>query len=183
MRIIAGKLRGKQLKGPKSQKIRPTEDRIKENIFNVIGPYFHGEKILDLFSGSGAVGLEFLSRGAQFCVFVDASRQAHQLTKDNIKACKMEEFSEVFLGDYQEALKNLGSLAYRFDQIYIDPPYKNYVYYDQSLKKIKDLDLLQEDGQIILEMEKDLDLSLGEDWTLKKEKIYRDTRILVVENK
>lgn len=121
MRVIAGQYKGKRLMSPVDRAVRPTTDRIKETVFNILTcRYTIGERVLDLFSGSGALGIEALSRGASYAAFVDKSPQSVALTKQNLKGIR--ERCDVFNTDFRVALSKFSA---PFDLILIDPPYKD----------------------------------------------------------
>ena len=124
MRIISGSRRGLRLKGPKGDQTRPTEDRIKESLFNILYNINGDHVILDLFGGSGSVGLEFLSRGAKKAYFIDKSNNSIACIRDNIAHTKFEDESVVIKNDFQRALKLLSKKKIKFDYIFIDPPYE-----------------------------------------------------------
>ncbi|MCD8365436.1 MAG: 16S rRNA (guanine(966)-N(2))-methyltransferase RsmD [Clostridiales bacterium] len=122
MRIIAGTARSIQLKTVKGLNTRPTTDRIRETLFNMIQTEVPGSVFLDLFAGSGAVGLEALSRGAEFAVFADHNRQAVACIEENIRATKFQSRCEVKRMDYLAALRSLEG-RFVFDIVFLDPPY------------------------------------------------------------
>lgn len=122
MRVIAGKYKSRQLKSVKSNLTRPTTDRNKENMFNIIGPYFQGGNVLDLFAGSGGLGIEALSRGCDFLYSVDNQYAAFQIIKENIQSLKIEN-AKVYKLDYRKALKKFNQERIKFDLILLDPPY------------------------------------------------------------
>lgn len=122
MRVIAGKYKSRQLKSVKSNLTRPTTDRNKENMFNIIGPYFEGGNVLDLFAGSGGLGIEALSRGCNYLYSVDNQYAAFQVIKENIKMLAIEN-AKVFKLDYRKALKRFASEQVKFDLVLLDPPY------------------------------------------------------------
>src|SRR5262245_45428645 len=123
MRIIAGAYKGRNLKSPPSLDVRPTSDRLRETLFNVIAPRIEDARFLDLCAGSGAVGIEALSRGASHATFVDRSRRSCMLIESNLKLCGIpEEEREIYCSDANEFLKHADS---RWDIIYFDPPYKD----------------------------------------------------------
>ena len=128
MRVIAGKYRGRNLKSPPSLDVRPTSDRLRETLFNVIAPLIAGARFLDLCAGSGAVGIEALSRGAQHATFVDRSRKMCALIKSNLKLCRIEESeSEVVQSEAHDYLRLVisrpGETGRRWDIVFFDPPY------------------------------------------------------------
>lgn len=123
MRIIAGAFRGRRLNAPKDDRIRPTIDRVREAIFSIIFERVTGARVLDLFAGTGAMGLEALSRGADYCVFVDQAAEAIRLIDANIGLCGARDRSRVFHGSADSAIRRLGSENELFDLIFLDPPY------------------------------------------------------------
>ncbi|MEG0368342.1 MAG: RsmD family RNA methyltransferase, partial [Coprobacillus sp.] len=108
MRVIAGKFKSRQLKSVNSDLTRPTTDKNKENLFNIIGPYFQGGVCLDLFGGSGGLGIEALSRGMDELYSVDKQYKAFATIKDNIQTLKLEDVAHVYKMDYQKALQQFG---------------------------------------------------------------------------
>lgn len=121
MRVIAGEAKGRKLNSPEDTKVRPTTDRVKESLFNLItGDIDENTVVFDLFSGSGGLGIEALSRGAKRAYFSDKNKTSLSLTKSNIKLCRMEERSILFFGDYKKALAEFPEKA---DVILLDPPY------------------------------------------------------------
>jgi 16S rRNA (guanine(966)-N(2))-methyltransferase RsmD len=128
MRIIAGAFRGRRLHAPKSNRIRPTSDRVREAVFNMIAREVQGAKVLDLFAGTGAMGLEALSRGAHFCFFVDEGSEAVSLIRENVQLCSSQDRSRIIQGPVASAIRRLGSENELFDLIFMDPPYaKGYI--------------------------------------------------------
>ena len=122
MRIIAGLYKGRNLKSPPSMKVRPTSDRLRETLFNVIAPRIEDTRFLDLCAGSGAVGIEALSRGARYATFVDRSRRSCQLIEANVELCRIpEEQQEIYCSEANEFLRQTED---SWDLIYFDPPYK-----------------------------------------------------------
>lgn len=130
---------------------RPTTDKVKESLFNIIGPYFEEGNALDIFSGSGSLGIEALSRGMDKAFFIDKDMRASQVIKENIKACKFEDQSEVFKSDAGRALKVLAKRELQFDLIFMDPPYKMANMVPSLLELIEKGNLLAKDGVIICE--------------------------------
>ena len=122
MRIIAGTYKGRNLKSPPSMQVRPTSDRLRETLFNVIAPRIEDARFLDLCAGSGAVGIEALSRGAQHVTFVDRSRKSCQLIESNVKLCRIpEEQYEIYQMTAEDFLRQSND---PWDIVYFDPPYK-----------------------------------------------------------
>ena len=141
MRIISGKYRGRKLKDLKADGVRPTLDRVRENVFNIIAPNVRDSVFLDLFSGSGAIGFEALSRGAKEVVFSDKSKEVVEHLKLNAKM--LGESVTIINSDYKLTLSRLGGK--RFDIVYLDPPYEfdeSEVLYELSKSKILDTETL-----------------------------------------
>ena len=155
MRVISGKARGVNLKTPEGLQTRPTADRVKEAVFSIIQFDLPGAKVLDLFGGTGQLGIEALSRGADSAVFVDAGDAACKLIKENLKRTKLENQGCVIRADY---LQYLSTAREKFDIILLDPPYAE-VFLENSLNRISEIDILQTNGIIVTErpVEKTLD--------------------------
>lgn len=128
MRIIAGAFRRRRLQTPNSAGIRPTSDRVREAVFSMIAEHVPDARVLDLFAGTGALGLEALSRGARFCCFVDNGAEALRLVRANILLCSAQDRSRIIAGTVASALRRLESENEPFDLVFLDPPYgKGYV--------------------------------------------------------
>lgn len=156
MRVITGRARGVRLKTPEGLNTRPTTDRVKEGLFSVIQFEIEGRTVLDLFAGTGQLGIEALSRGASHAVFVDQGLKAVQLVKENVKRAGMEKCSRVMQSDYASFLK---STKETFDIIFLDPPYAE-KFLENALNIISEIDILRDGGIIICEktVEKPLNL-------------------------
>ena len=154
MRVISGKARGVNLKTPAGTATRPTADRVKEAVFSIIQFDLPGATVLDLFGGTGQLGIEALSRGAKNAVFVDERDDACKLIKENLKRTKLEDEGRVIRSDYSAFLK---STSQKFDIIFLDPPYAE-VFLENSLNLITQIDILQSGGIIVTErpVEKEL---------------------------
>ncbi|HEX6045551.1 MAG TPA: 16S rRNA (guanine(966)-N(2))-methyltransferase RsmD, partial [Pyrinomonadaceae bacterium] len=140
MRIIAGAYKGRNLKSPPSMQVRPTSDRLRETLFNVIAPRIEDARFLDLCAGTGAVGIEALSRGAQYVTFVDRSRKSCQLIESNVNLCRIpEEQYEIYQMAAEDFLRQ--SKTFSWDIVFFDPPYKE--------DYLRTLELLQ--GFVIVE--------------------------------
>ena len=158
MRVISGKARGTKLNSVDSLDTRPTLDRVKESLFNIIQNKIADTIILDLFAGSGAIGIEFISRGAKKAYFCEKTHNATKMIYQNLTKTKFENQSEVFEMDYKKCLLELAKRNEKFDIIYIDPPYKANIAAD-AINQIISLDLLKKDGVMIIEtdeLERDL---------------------------
>ena len=147
MRVITGKARGVQLKTPDGMQTRPTTDRVKEALFSIINFDIPCAQVLDLFGGTGQLGIEALSRGAKSAVFVDQSEQACKLIRENLKRAKMEQEGMVVRADYLDYLKRCRET---YDIIFLDPPYAE-VFLENALKCITEIDILRSGGIIVAE--------------------------------
>ena len=147
MRVISGKARGVQLKTPDGMTTRPTADRVKEALFSIIQFDIPAAKVLDLFGGTGQLGIEALSRGAKSAVFVDAGEPACRLIRENLRKTKLEADATVIRSDYLAYLKRCKE---KFDIIFLDPPYAE-VFLENALNCIAEIDILQSGGIIIAE--------------------------------
>jgi 16S rRNA (guanine966-N2)-methyltransferase len=123
MRIVAGEFRGRKLLSPRGGSIRPTADRVRESIFNIISSRILEARVLDLFAGTGALGLEALSRGAAQAVFVDQNMEAIRLIRSNTELCGAQERTQVIQGPVHRVLDELAGRSETFDLIFMDPPY------------------------------------------------------------
>ncbi len=144
MRVITGTARGRRLREPKNMDIRPTTDQVKESIFNIIQFDVEGRSVLDLFAGTGQLGIEALSRGAESATFVDESSEAVKLVKENLKHCGME--GQVRQTESIGFLRQCG----KYGLVFIDPPYDSGLA-EKALEKIIEFDILREGGIIICE--------------------------------
>lgn len=158
MRVIAGKAKGIVLKTPEGMQTRPTADRVKEALFSILQFDLPGTRVLDLFGGTGQLGIEAISRGAKSAVFVDAGDAPCKLIKENLRRAKMEGEGRVVRSDY---LQFLAQCREKFDIIFLDPPYAE-VFLENSIKKISEIDILQSGGIIVAErpVEKPLDMEI-----------------------
>ena len=147
MRVITGKARGVQLKTPEGMLTRPTTDRVKEALFSIINFDIPGARVLDLFGGTGQLGIEALSRGAKSAVFVDEREEACRLIRENLKRTKLESDGKVVRSDYMSYLKRCRE---PFEIILLDPPYAE-VFLENALKTITEIDILQSGGIIVAE--------------------------------
>ena len=147
MRVITGKARGIQLKTPEGMQTRPTADRVKEALFSVLHFDLPGADVLDLFGGTGQLGIEALSRGAKSAVFVDQSEQACKLIRENLKRTRLEQQGRVIRSDYMDYL---GRCRESYDIILLDPPYAE-VFLENALKRITEIDILRSGGIIVAE--------------------------------
>ena len=173
MRIISGKYKGKKQDGFDIEGTRPTMDRVKESLFGIIQNNLKDSICLDLFAGSGSLGIEALSNGASICYFVDKNKQILNILKNNLKGI---ENSILIEKEYLMALEELKNK--KFDVIFLDPPYKDNLI-TPSIKKIIELNMLNKDGIIVCEYENedikcDLKLIKDKKYGSKKVKIYKN---------
>ena len=153
MRIISGKAKGTKLYTLEGTNTRPTLDRVKESIFNIIQNDIEDAEILDLFAGSGAIGLEFLSRGAQKVVLCDNSKDAMAVIKRNIEKTHMDKKVQTVNADFNTCLEKVKNQ--KFDIIYIDPPYET-SYISEALRKIVEYGMTQKENTIIIETDDEI---------------------------
>ncbi len=173
MRIIAGKYRGKVLAGFRGQEIRPTSDRVKESLFQILTPKLAGARVLDLFCGSGALGLEALSRGAKEAVFNDISPESLALCKRNVAS--VHETGEFHCKDFSTLLN---SVSGKFTIIFVDPPYREDVA-AQIMNRIAERNLLEEGGIAVFESEREE--APIEGWRILDFRSYGRTKITMME--
>lgn len=147
MRIISGTARGRKLKEPQGMDTRPTTDKVKESLFNIIQFELEGRRVLDLFAGTGQLGLEALSRGAEHCTFVDQRREAVGLVRDNVKLCGFTDCARVV---QEESLSFLSACREKYDVVFLDPPYNSGLL-EKSLNFLTQFDILREHGIIVCE--------------------------------
>ncbi len=178
MRVISGSARGRKLIAPPGLDTRPTTDRVKESIFNIISPYLPAKSVLDLFSGSGALGVEALSRGSEHSVFVENDKPAFDVTRQNIELARVSDRADVIFCD---SYAYLDRVVRQFDIIFLDPPY-NTGLLTGAIKKIAENNLLSEGGIIVAESE-----YLGEEpddsyFDIIKRAKYGKTTVFVLRN-
>jgi 16S rRNA (guanine966-N2)-methyltransferase len=168
LRIISGGLKGRRLITPKDNKIRPTTDKVKESIFSMLMPYIEDAVVIDLFAGTGNLGLEAISRGARYCYFGDKARESLLLIKENIKYCEVEKQATIISGEFERILERVHE---KVDIIFLDPPYKDGLI-KNCLIKIEELELLSDDGVIVIEHGKreELDDDIGKFSKIKEKK-------------
>lgn len=147
MRVITGTARGTVLHTPKGMQTRPTMDQVKEGLFSAIQFEVEGRRVLDLFAGSGQLGIEALSRGAERAVFIDASLEACAAVRQNLEKTRLAARAQIIQADY---LRYLSCCHETFDLIFLDPPYAE-VFLENALKKISEIDILSDSGIIICE--------------------------------
>ena len=154
MRVISGTARGTKLNSIDSLNTRPTLDRVKESLFNIIQNKIEDSIVLDLFGGSGAIGIEFISRGCKKAYFCEKSHNAVKMIYQNLKKTRFENKSEIFEEDYKKCLEELRKRNIKLDIVFIDPPYEA----DLSAKAVDQIisaDLLNKEGIIIIETDEE----------------------------
>ena len=176
MRVITGKARGVQLKTPEGMLTRPTADRVKEALFSIINFDLPGAAVLDLFGGTGQLGIEALSRGANSAVFVDQREDACKIIRENLRRTKLESQGRVVRSDYLDYLRRSRE---KFDIILLDPPYAE-VFLENALKCITEIDILQTGGIIVAErpVEKELPFEF-EGFTRSRDYKYGKTLLTI----
>lgn len=175
MRVIAGTARSLNLKTPAGLDTRPTTDRIKETLFNMLMPYISGAVFVDLFSGSGGIGIEAISRGAKKAYFVENNQKALDCINDNIAHTRFQAQSVVLKQDVFSALR--GSIKDDVDIIFMDPPYSQQ-YEKKTLEILKDCSYVTEDTLIVIEatLDTDFDYVSSFGFTVTKEKLYKTNK-------
>ena len=173
MRVITGTARGRRLKTPENYDIRPTTDNVKESVFNIIQFDIEGRRVLDLFAGTGQLGIECLSRGAAEAVFIDENMAAVKIVKENLKTCG---FTAAVL--QQDALSYLRHCG-KFDLIFVDPPYDSRLY-ESVLETINSVDILSDGGIILCESRREKTLpDMRAPYRKKKEYNYGRVKLTV----
>jgi len=177
MRIISGTSKGRKLVTPKSQFLRPTSDRVKESIFNILREEMEGKVVLDLFAGTGNLGIEALSRGAKKAIFVEKGRQALRLIQRNLNQFGLEERSEIIPKDAIRAIGILKQRGESFDLILMDPPYEKGLI-QRTLMKLNSYPVYQKDSILVIEHDRREPLPhIMNGWNLIRERRIGDTVI------
>lgn len=182
MRVVAGKARSLQLMTVPGMDVRPTTDRIKETLFNMLANEVPGSKFLDLFAGSGGIGIEALSRGAEHAVFVDKNRTAVQCIRKNLEHVKMSTDAMVLQMDAVSAIAQLEQRKESFDVIFMDPPYDCQLE-KEVLLRLADSPLVSEDTLIIVEASLATEFEYLEEsgFRVRKDKLYKTNRHVFIE--
>lgn len=180
MRVIAGKYRSIKLNAVEGMNTRPTTDKIKENLFNMIDCY--DCKVLDLFGGTGGLGIEALSRGAKHTTFIDGSNNAIKVIKSNIEKCRIDATDySLYRNDFKRALKIFGKKEEKFDIIFLDPPYDKGLI-DEALQCILDNNLCNDEALVICEKSNTEEITITDErLEMIKEKEYGITDIVIFE--
>lgn len=181
MRIVGGTFKGRALKAPSSQNVRPTSDRLRESIFNILASSWHeaveGARVIDLFAGTGALGLEALSRGAAYALFVDESAEGRGLIRTNIETLGVGGITRVFRRD----ATRLGQMPKQepFTLAFLDPPYDKGLG-EKALACLRDGGWLAPEALIVFEESADADIALPEGFTLLDRREYGETQLMVL---
>lgn len=183
MRVIAGEFRGRYLKSVPGRHVRPTSDKVKGALFDMIGPFFEGGKGLDLFAGTGALGIEALSRGLDHVVFVDHSRQSIRVIQTNLRMLGLEGQAEVYQMGAEEAVFFLAERNRRFDFVFLDPPYARESLVPAWLTELAQGRLLAQTAKVVLEHDARVSFPdrLGR-LDKAKERRYGNTTLTIFEN-
>ncbi|WP_332262381.1 16S rRNA (guanine(966)-N(2))-methyltransferase RsmD [Paenibacillus sp. GSMTC-2017] len=150
MRVIAGVARGRALKAVPGTNTRPTTDKVKEAIFSMIGPYFDGGTVLDLFAGTGGLGIEAWSRGADKIILVDKEKTSIDIIRLNVKTAGAESAVEIYRNDAERALKALSKRDLKFTLVFLDPPYRM-TEMDKLMNELAETDMLDPDALVVVE--------------------------------
>ncbi len=180
MRVISGKYRSIKLNSLEGLTTRPTTDKVKENLFNMID--VENCRVLDLFGGSGSLGIEAISRSAEFVTFIDGSKDAIKVINENLKKCKVDKnLFEVFRNDYLRALKIFNKKNIKFDVVFLDPPYKKSLL-DSALKSLVDFNLLNDMCIVVCEYSSDERINYeNKKLAIYKEKQYGSISLTIYE--
>lgn len=187
MRIISGKAKGKKLLAPPGRRVRPTLDRVREALFSSLGSRVEGTRVLDLFAGSGALGLEALSRGAAYAVFVEQSKPVQEVLRRNISQLGFDAVAKLMTGEAIRTLKLFEKRGETFDLVFLDPPYdpskKPHLpsLLDRALRDIADKSLLNSLGIVVAEHPRETTVDLPDILRKLSTKGYGDTGLTVLE--
>jgi 16S rRNA (guanine966-N2)-methyltransferase len=176
MRIIAGEARGRTIAAPRGQDTRPTQDYVRESLFNILRSDVPGASVLDLFAGSGALGLEALSRGAESAVFADVASEAVACVRRNVEALGFEEKAEIMRGDWQAALARLAGEGRHFSLVFLDPPYRMEDTAAQCAR-MAERKLLSENALVVIEHRHGCEPKPDARFTPRDARRYGDTEI------
>jgi len=181
MRIISGKSRGRRLATPKGHALRPTSDRVKESIFNILGGEVEGKVVLDLFAGTGNLGIEALSRGAKKTIFVERAREALRMIQRNLLQCNFSGQAEVIPKEVNRAIGILEAREESFDLILMDPPYEK-GWIQRTLVRLNNHNIYHEGSVLVIEhgRREPLPQKTGR-WAVIKERMIGDTVISILQ--
>lgn len=178
MRVISGSLKGREIKGFNIEGTRPTMDRVKESVFGSIQDYIKDSVVLDLFAGSGNLGIEAISNGCKYCYFVDNNKLCVKCIRDNLSSFGVSDRASVILNDYNKVLDKFRDDNVVFDIIFIDPPYK-YENINDIVKIIDKYGILNKNGILVLEFRYDNIVVDSDIYSLHKSKRYGDKFVYI----
>lgn len=181
MKVISGVLKGRNIEGYNIDGTRPTMDRVKESLFGMIQNHIKNSIVLDLFAGSGQLGIEAISNGANLCYFIDNNKEVIKTLNKNITNLNINKNTKVILSDWKKSLNDFSNQNLKFDIIFVDPPY-DYDVYEKILEKVSSLNLLNENGIIVLEHQ---NLKLKDEYNnliLYKSKKYGSKSVNIYKN-
>lgn len=174
MRVVAGKAKGIPLKAPEGRDVRPTVDRLKETLFNMIQYDVIDTVVLDLFAGSGGLGIEALSRGAKKAFFCEKNKRAWDVLNENLQKTKLQDDAKVYFGDFRIGIQKIGQAGEKVDLVFLDPPYHETHLYQEALEAMLENRILQEDALIIAETTSGFDFSFLENYdTIQMERLKK----------
>lgn len=184
MRVISGQAKGTRLSTIKGMKIRPTSDKVKEAIFNIIFRDISGSQCLDLFAGTGALGIEALSRGASFCLFVEHSPQAISVIEKNLQKTKLIDSARIFKMNVDEFISNSSLEIDGYNLIFLDPPYKiKKIEIDSIINQLSSCNFVKPNGRVIIEHSSEKELISQAGLLVKTDyRVYGDTAITIYTN-
>lgn len=180
MKVISGKYKGRVLDGFDISGTRPTMDRVKESLFAMIQNYLDDAVVLDLFAGSGNLGIEALSEGAADVYFVDKNKKACKVIQGNLEKLGIVD-AKTFCGDFQKVLKELALLGVKFDIIFLDPPYQT-DFIEKSILSIVSLDILAENGILVAESDQLEKIIIPDNFFVVKNKKYGDKWVAILKH-
>ena len=181
MRVISGFLKGRNIEGYNIEGTRPTQDRVKESMMASIQNKIKDAIVLDLFAGSGSLGIETISNGAKLCYFVDNNKEVTNILKKNIKNLGIENKSNIINSDWKKMLNTFGESHQKFDIIFVDPPY-DYDVYEKIITKVNELNLLNDGGVLVLEYSNKKFQNQYDNLILIKEKKYGFKSVNIYKN-
>ncbi len=175
MRVICGIAKGRRLKAPAGLNTRPVTDMIKEALFNVWGARVEEAQVLDLFAGSGSVGIEALSRGAKKVIFVDNDNAAIKVIRENLDHCQFRSGFEIYRSDVFQALKRVKNLDLKFDLIYIDPPFSQERIFEPVMDAVSQAGILADEGLIVIRTPRQKDMPSFHPLLRYRHKVYGES--------
>ncbi len=176
MRVIGGSAKGIKLYSPEGMNVRPTSDRVKEALFNIIAPHIENALFVDVFAGTGNVGIEALSRGAKLCVFIEKMPHCVKIITENLKKTGLDHKASIYKGDVFLALNRLKKDFNRMDYYFLDPPYGSHLI-PKVLEYINRREMLNNKGGIIIEHLQKNEIKVDDSWRIESCRNYGDTSL------